>query len=355
MLAILLLLYMARDSTRKKSYILMALLLSVIMSCRSRTVGTDTGLYSIIFEDLSKLSFNNGLSVLYTNRSYTNIYTKAPFWTIIFKFIGWLFDYNYKAYIFFSGIIVSSLISIYLFKFCNHPQLALLLYFLVLFLPSLNTQRTFFAIGLVLASSYYAYRKNYWAMVVFLIPAVLIHRIAVIGIATDAVFLINWDKKKIRAAAIIIIYALIYSNRYVEIFTHIFSGDYGNAIDYANDQVSGKNIAYQIAYISLLILYWNLYNQRKISKNDRLINSLAILTLLELAIGIAGFQKWYLQRINYFFQIYCLILASILFSYKNKYKIIYKLIIYSVFGFGFVYMIYSNKGNIVPYSLWIAE
>lgn len=78
-----------------------------------------------------------------------------------------------------------------------------------------------------------------------------------------------------------------------------------------------------------------------------------MILLIEIVIGIVGWKTWYLQRINYFFQIYILILAPAVFHNKIKYRNIYKIIVYSVFAAGFFYTILANKSEIMPYRTWL--
>ncbi|WP_278853224.1 EpsG family protein [Gordonibacter pamelaeae] len=161
-------------------YILAMLPLCIVAGARDLGIGTDTGGYGAFMytQGLFADSFSSYLEAL--DGSYWDI---APLYAlfsyIVIKLLGTQFAY-------FFAVEVAIVLPVFLVarRMCaRHLGLPMLLYMLVLFIPSLNLMRQSVAMGLVLLAVIGIMECKKTRAVIFLILGVLTHTSAVVGVA----------------------------------------------------------------------------------------------------------------------------------------------------------------------------
>ena len=313
---------------------------------RSFSVGTDTGTYVQLYRALA----NPDATV--SDLLKVPAFRKNIGWTIFFKGISRIFGSYPAVYIVTSSILISVLIFVTLYYWSDDIRLSILICVLFFFLPSLNATRTFIAIGLTLLSSHLISKRKTAFGIIALIIGISFHSIAVIGIFIDLVFLIKWNKNRAIAAVIAEISAVLFFSRFINIFTSVFSS-YRSYLETVNDTVAGKNIVLQIVFlITVIYSIFVLRQEEAYGTDQNLTYQYLIISVLEIVIGTIGARVWYMQRINFFLQIYLSLQIPHLYKYKWRYMKLYMFTCMVILLTWYLYCIFFNKGNILPYSCW---
>jgi hypothetical protein len=321
-----------------------------MMGMRGSSVGSDTlGYYEIY-----KIVMNSGASIPDLMQAHA-VFPKAPLWTLLLKGVSILFPQIPQIYFWFTGIFIITAIwlSIYISKVpC---QLAVILYYLLFFTTSLNGTRSFMAISLVLLG--YVLLDNNKTIIgaCLIVAAIFIHNTAIIGIPIVLIKYMNFSKKMMQLimGSIVIAFFLLYQ-KFINLYLSIFPV-YITSVLNTPDTVSGKNIITQIIYVCCF-LYGIYLSCRKsihmdISNRHRL-RKLCLIMLLEILVAIVGMQIWYFQRVLIYLQLFVVVLFPKLCTYKNRYRKLAPLIVYSVSIAFFTYRLIRNMGGVMPYVFY---
>ena len=319
----------------------------LIMALRGSTVGTDTKTYINLYNIISK---NNQLSLPSLMRIYS-AFEKAPLWTFMMKWLSRMTGGDSQAYLIFTGLFIISVFwyAIYYSKAKCFP--AVVLYYLILFLPSLNGTRTYMAVALVLLGYLLSENKKRISSVIVFIFAVLIHNTALVGVLFIGLTYVNFKSKIVRKVLVAaIILGVLFYQRIISIFTILFPV-YSDTLERVDDSVAGRNIVIQIIYLVCIFQTVKYIKKHRDANSHDVIDirRANVLMICEVAVAIVGIRLWYMQRILSYFQSIILILWPTVSVTRHKYYKIYKFILYGAAFLFFVYRLIRNMGSPLPY------
>ena len=321
-------------------------LYACVLCLHSVYVGTDTLNYSRIFRLIGKTGIKNIHKL--------EIYGKAPLWTLIMKFVSTLLGSSTNVYIFISGLLVI-LPLVYALKLLGEDTKAsLTLYYILFLLPAMNGTRTAIAVAFFFLGIAFLYRKNIWASLVTLVMAFFIHKTVITAFPICLIFFKKIDIRVFAVMVVVFIGAMFFLDRFVEMFASHFTEYEDSIASNRNFTVGGKNVVYQIGYLLTAVYAVLVLRTKKLDSavKDKIYKFSAV-CVLEMAIAVVGMQSWYLIRINNYYQIFIIALIPMVFKYKKSCRNIILIIILSVFVFGFFYRIYTNAGDIYPYTTFL--
>lgn len=318
-----------------------------LISFRSYFVGTDSAAYTSFY---SYIANYNGSPFDLANNVY--LFSKNKGWTIFFWVISRVVK-NPNAYLFVSGLFISTIFLYVIFKSKLDIRYQLMIYILLLYLPSFNATRTFMAIAISLLAVRFSYQKKYFKSLITELIAISFHNTAIIMVGAIIIMNINWNRLRLKQATVLASFMILFFPMMLGLFVWIFPV-YEDTIATVPDQVQGKNIILQIVFIfSIAYGLHILKNQSLSDQQYQEIASLVVIFIFEIVLGIIGYQKWYVQRILPYLQSYLLFMVPLLLQYKYKYKRYYVACLFIIMVGGFVYTIHFNKGNVIPYTTWV--
>lgn len=320
-----------------------AVLLILIMSLRSSSVGTDSQNYTFLYRIIA----NGGTTILSE---------KAPLFTFILKGGSFIFGDSPQAYFFLTSLMVIAPMWIAIYISGVPSRTAVILYYLLFFQQSLNGTRTFVSVSLVMLS-YFLLKKRTKTSVILsltsLISAFFIHKIAIIGFAIVGTSYLKIEKKNVRNAVIVATTIISLSlGTFLNLFLSVFPV-YADTLETVNDMVGASAIVFQVPLIISLILSFYLIKKRKdsngnITKKDY--DNMAVLIFSEVILYIVAGKTWYIQRVLLYLEMFIVFLFPVIDKTSNRYRKIYRLIVYTVSLFLFTYGIYRNLNGVIPYE-----
>lgn len=340
-----LLLYLGQRNLKcAKAFLFLGLILPILMAgLRGIDVGTDTKNYKVLFDTIATVS------------GYLPIV--EPFFYIVCK-IGLIFhSYSFVLFIY------QALSVVFIYKYTldlrTNSQLwfIFLLYFLLLFNPSLNIMRQCLAVCYLLYISTLLWKHRLVKFCILGILGMVLHTSIIVAIVLYLfIFKIAYNKSKYRQQYIIIytiscIGIVLFFPKLLEYLGNIIGGYVGSKV------VSYKSIN---AYISIsnimmsLFMIWIYYLANKFSSISRKVNTVLLLVVFtELSFYVLAMYNVVFSRFGLFFSVYYIYYIP-LFCSKVRTKINQKKIIYLVniifFFFYWYWSIIVNESNrTVPY------
>lgn len=325
--------------------IVTALVCLLIMGLRSSSVGTDSTMYFELYN-------------LEISGSTTALTEKAPLYIFILKNVTAFFPNWNQIYFFFTALIVIT------FVWCaialvNIPcREAIIMYYLLFFLDSLNGTRTYVAASLVffafaLTLSKYKCKMIFASFIIM--AATFIHNVALSGFIIIAMELLDLSDKKIRRVVIgIMALSCLLITPAISIFIRFFPV-YSGTLQRVTDTVGASAIIFQVIFIACVfeVIYClkcgKDYNPLIDKKS---FDILSVLSITELIFYIAGGTLWYIQRILIFMEMPVLLIYPVLSKINCRYRKLFKSIVWIVALFVFFYRIFRNLGNVRPYKFY---
>lgn len=334
---------------RARVIVLISNTLCFLIAFRSYFVGTDTLAYTKYYSTVANYS---GSPFYLANNVY--LFQKNKGWTIFFWIVSRI-SKSPNAYLFVSGLFISSIFLYVIYKSNLDIRYQLIIYILLLYLPAFNATRTFMAVAISLLAARFATQKKYLHSAVAELLAISFHNTAIIMLPVIIILIIKWNKSRMKKAVIVIVSIVLFFPLLLNFFVWLFPV-YEHTLASVLDQAQGKNILYQVIFIFSIIYGKNILDNYQLDANEyQRIASLIVIFIIEIVLGGIGYQKWYIQRILPYLQSYLLFFAPILLQYEYKYKNLYKACLYIILAAGFIYTVAWNKGEINPYSTWIRD
>lgn len=322
-----------------------AVLLILIMSLRASFVGTDSQNYTYLYRIIA----NGGNTILSE---------KAPLFTLILRGASYIFGDSPQAYFFLTSLMVVVPLWIAVYISGVPSRTAIILYYLLFFQQSLNGTRTFVSVSLVMMSYFLLKKKTKTSVILSstsLISAIFIHKIAIIGFAIVGTSFLKTDKKSVRNAVILATIIISLSlGIFLNLFLRLFPV-YADTLELVNDTVGASAIVFQIPLVISLILSSYLINKRKDSNGNitkKEYDNMAVLLFSEVILYIAAGRTWYIQRVLLYLEMFIIFIFPVIEKTHNRYRQLYRLIVYTVSIFLFVYGIYRNLNGVMPYEFF---
>lgn len=321
-----------------------AIQLILLMGLRKFTVGSDSANYLRLFKGIA-------------NGSHTSLDLKSPVYVIGLRLIAAIAP-NYEQIYFVATAVIIIVLLWRTIALLKVPfKKAVITYYLSFFLISLNLNRTFVAIALVMYAYALMRNKKIGFAILVEIIAVLVHATALVGVAVLIIGYLDTDSKKSRKKILggIIVGTLFYRMSF-GIFIRLFPV-YENTLENVNDTVGASALIFQIGIMMLLV--YILYLQKKMTICKCLngtqvsnLKNISLVLFLAIAIYIVGGSTWYIQRIIIYLNIIAVFAFPLCDLVKNKYRMIFRTSYYIIFGFVFLYRIFRNLGGISPYLFY---
>lgn len=323
---------------QKKISILLVFSLVLVAGLRSQFVGVDTVAYKELFE--------KGLRYLTLEEAIQKF---EPIWILL--------NYTlYEANLGFQSLVViaSMLTVIPIYIVCKkrsyHPSLSILLYaMLFYYFLSFSLTRQFIAISFVLISFYYMVEKKNKVALLLFIVACLFHY-SVIALL-PLIYLskkITFNKKYvfIVLTSTFLLGFIGFFKYFLIIFKYIPILKYANYVDYKADDVLNVLNLYLFLVPQNIMAYYVL---KKTDTKEYFNFFLIGMVLTNLFLLFPVFARF----VYYFLTFEILLIPNLLIGIKgtNKRQNIFMLIL--LYGLlYFVYYLFSNRGGIVPYTVF---
>lgn len=333
------------DNHRRAFLIVSGVTLVLIMSLRSDAVGTDSRTYYKLF-------------LIAINGGPTALDDKAPLFRYLLKSVAIIFGSSKFTYFATTALLAVVPMWIAIFLSQVNCKYAVLLYYLLFFLTSLNITRTYISIAFVVLAYELAKRKSITRIVLAILAltiAFFIHKIAIIGVAIVALSFLNLEKKRTRRSVMAVVIAMCLSlGLLFNLFIARFNM-YASTIANVHDKVGASALVYQVIMIaSLTQAIYLLKRERNgnadISPND--FNHIMMLIFTEVMLFLAGGTKWYVQRVLEYLEVFVIFIVPVMDSIPNKFRKIYRTTVFATAGILFAYKILRNLGNVMPYTFF---
>jgi len=340
---------------KKKVYLglfVSAFILASIAGMRSITVGSDTQIYSNIYQ----LAKNSGSFV-----SYRDIYSTVESGYLLLTWIITKMGFSWGGYLFLVNLITNFFVfkSIYILRDKINLDVSVLLYMLVYWLYSLNIMRQSLSMSVILFGIALFLNNQTKLALLIILCGIFFHKSSIVFVGLMVVFLLilKFENNLVLtnvSLVFITLYFLMFRYPILELVKKIgFLGDkYGDYfLSYGvNSGISIVNFLYLL--IPFLIFY--MFSR----KNDVFENKKVYLLNVLLYIGIV---MNLLTRTNYIFffrtALFMLFLQVLYYPYvikcekekNNRLFLTFFIVLYAIVSF-FIMFAISNYGELFPYT-----
>lgn len=337
-------------SSAKKKYVasLMMLVLIILGTIRSNSVGSDTANYQKLFINNSLIDYKNiaqtskGMLIYdYFSKILSSISQNPQIITLVLTLLTSLF------------------ILFFILKISRYPIFSVYLYYVLYFyFFSLNGARQSFAMSLSLIA-YVLFKDNKYRIlsIALLIIAIGIHSTAVITIIYFLLSKIKLSNKLLMSFMIISSLSLLLIDKVIYYFLLIFpryTMYFSGGEHSFSDVGQGNKILLSFFYLILILVFYFL--NKKNFFNEKRLSHIFIFSLGAI-IGIVFSKNLLMSRMEIYFTIFSIISIPDIYDYiytktKEKREMLILLSILSIIVFSVVFFaqLLSNSSGVVPYS-----
>lgn len=334
------------DKNNLVFYILSGISLIVISAFRSWSVGADTLNYINLYRYANNASVENLLfGYQGVDRGYL-LYT---------KFLN-NFSESGQFLLFVNSVIIVFSIFYFIYKNSNNDVLSVYLFLtLSQYLTSMNITRQYLVIS-IFVFAYEMLKKNKFTIYILLILlASTIHSTALIFlILVPIIWLKPTYKNLLRLLPIMgAVTIILYLNP-----TIIFSvaGSYSDYIGtqfFQSVDVGGTIVIWIVQFLLVIFGIMILKNKELNDEVSIRIFISSFMVFASICVGLLGSQIYLLFRLNYYFDLFMLLLIPDVIFYLVKEKNLARFIIYSLLFIYFVYNLLNGIAGAVPYEfIW---
>lgn len=323
------------------------LLLAIFMGMRGVGVGTDTLLYSNIYNSYRNCSFAFAISQ-----------TKYLGWSL-YVYILNLFGLDYRLYLFVTSLIMMILCykTIVFYSNGNQSFLTLLMFMLMYtYCYMFNTFRYYFAIMIVVYSTTMLLDKKFIKFFILVLLATSIHATCVVSLLFLPVWLIV--KKPNREflyvlSVVIFVFLALFINPLFSVFVKVFAG---YDIYYSGSQVdlsstsNGRTLILRLVEIIILVYFLIMCN-KTLKKNAKY----RFLIFIFAIANIAGLFYYDQILINRFFSVLLsfdfITIGCLGLKIEKKQDLVFTIFaLCASFAVFYTIMLKGNYGEIIPYN-----
>lgn len=328
--------------------IIVGVVLILVQGLRRYDVGSDTLNYVYIYKNANNMSYDQILNTeTFVEKGYL-IYN---------KFLGSISPNNPQLMIFINAILINVPILIFIYKNAKYMVFSTLLYVIMYFyIDSFAIMRQFIAIGIILLGFEFLKRNNLILFVLFVLFASLFHSSAIIMLLLPVLYYLKPTFKVslfISIAAVLVCGILLISPNLIYSiagrYTSYLGTDWGASAD-----IGGIYIKYISEIILAFVgIYLLSSNKIKFEGNDR--QMLFLSSSLSIFSGVTGLLRTIVSviyRLSYYFSLFELLLIPLIVYYLFKEKTLTKVIVASLFGIYYIYLLSVNFAGVVPFHFF---
>ncbi|UTC09261.1 hypothetical protein A4W78_06875 [Latilactobacillus curvatus] len=343
-----------RGINKKCLSILFILCFGGISTLRSQFVGTDTILYTNLYQSMGT---NSHLSTLKSS--------KYPMYELYNVFL-YKFSDSPQMITFFNAFIIIILMSFIIYFWADRQFMSSILYVtLYFYFYSMNIGRQFVAMSILMMGVIKLFKGKKIEFWLLYLTALLVHSTAIIGAIFYILFKIRWTGKKNIVLAIITVVILLLYTKIVDIFIILFPmySGYVEGTGGATLDVESKGNQLFLTFFYLLFVILGNYFLAKYhsSNNNPKLGFLNASMIISTLMGLFFYKNILISRISIYFTIYVIfyipsVLNLVSKTYiKDKFKqdIILNYLTVCTIGITFIPMIFQltkNISGVVPYS-----
>lgn len=251
-----------------------------------------------------------------------------------------IFTNNFRVFEVITFCISFCIFSLIIYKESKYPALSFLIYIALDFIGfNMCILRQSIACALCFLAYYYLENNKKVKYIFLFILAITFHKTAIFFSLT---YLLSLNREKVSSYAINIFIILIFYFGFNSIFPRLI-GIYSN--DYSNMIVTGQGFNIFAFYLIVIILMRFICSE-ELSQKDIMRYECSLGTLY-MQVGALSFALF--TRITRYFAIFFTLSVPNMI-YKSKYKSLYIIVYCIMFSLLYLYVLYSNETNIVPYK-----
>ncbi len=310
----------------------------IVMAFRDVSVGTDTKMYTNIFQSLATKKFESdffGLKNMYIYSLY-NIFVS-------------FFSTSPQAIIISNSFIICLLLCILIYRNCNnHLFLSSILFILMTnYFESFNIVRQYMAVLLFLISLEFVKNKKIIPFLLLNICAFFIHATAICALIVIPIFFLkkydkSWKYVLFILTVIIIAFSLSF---FVTRFTDLFEEYEVYSINTSvNNYNNGRYLIVIFSYFAIIaacLFFSKLQNNFDVFKENYVFILVYVISII---FGIATYNFNVLSRFNLFFSTSAIIVIPILIDVFYDYRLKYSYAFLSVLVFSIQFYLVLSAG-----------
>lgn len=263
-------------------------------------------------------------------------------YVILNKIVG-LFTDNFRIFEIIVYCISFGIFSTIVYKESRYPALSFLIYIGLEFIGfNMCILRQSVACALCFAAYYYLERNKKLKYIGLVVIAILFHKTAVFFLLT---YLLSWKRNEVKSYKYsfgLILLFFVGFNLVLPLLYGIYNNDYSNMV------VSGQGYKLLLFYIvTVLIISLIIKNNSSSKEIMQYKCSSGAMYIQTGALSFALFTR----ITKYFAILFTLSIPNIV--YRSKYKKIYIMVYSIMFSILYIYGLYSNEMEVVPYKLFI--
>lgn len=312
------------------------LIISLIVGFRSLNVGVDTLTYSILYEELTRLSFSD---------IFTNFFHEAI--EVGYVLLMKICSIICPSYYFFQltvALITYYLISDFIFKNSKYVRIATLVILSTgLFYASFNVARQILAVAIVASMYTNIVRKKYLISTILGFISISIHVSSIIPIIICCACFLCQNNKVLKILPIVILSFTLFADIFLNMFFVLTGEKYGTYMMNTREIQSAGLIKVCWFLELCMALYISCF-----SKTDINSRQIGILAMFFIAFNIVGLRINYAERLGLYFLPFLAILFDRFFR-KVSNKHIRKLINLFWIGLFTITFILASNGSQLTY------
>lgn len=317
--------------------------LGLLMALRGASVGTDTQLYSRLYEQIARSE--NMFSVIKSAPIYV-VYNKAV--SLITNETQWIVVFN--------ALVIMIGIGVFIYKNSSNAVMSIYFYItLYFYFKSFNISRQFIAVVLVANSYYFLKNNNIRKYLILIFAAIFIHNTAVVGLILFPLKLVKWTNIKIYFLAIATTIAMMSFDKLLLIFLRIFPRYKMyliNSTTSISDVSQGKKILVTFFYLAIVVLCMFYLTYKK---QNELTNELYFLTAImtiAVVIGIVFYNNILISRIEIYFSLFIIIYIPLVIKLVGKSKLFWYCSFMVITAIPMIVQLRGNISGVVPYNFF---
>lgn len=314
-----------------KLVFLIALLLSLVMGLREKTVGVDTINYYNLFGSIRSIS-------------QARKQNDPIFYIIAYLLMKIKDDPYFPIFVFSTAINFLCVYRLWEYREFSSFKYSLLRYVSIFFLFAMNCMRQFLSISIVFWATRYLDKKEYDKYLIFVGIASTIHIASLVGASFIILDSLQWNNLS-RKQKNLVNLSILGLPAYYLISRRLASGRYEHY--FTNVTITGwQSLIIKVALLVAVILVE--YNDNKKSDKKYAISMTYVYYFIGLLAIFLGVYYRFMERIGYYFYIYSTVYTGIA-AREKKYRLLVRVFILFIVIRAYYLNCYSDSMGQMPY------
>lgn len=334
------------EKKKRKWYIIIVFsILCIVMSLRSQKLGTDTYLYTTIFNNYSKMSW---LDIL----SFKDMFIGFA----IFNKLVSMVSTNNQAIIIGASVLICSLTGNFIYRNSKHVVYSTILFVLFYhYLNCFNIFRQYIAISIIINTLPLLLNKKIFKYILVCLLAISIHNTAIVALFLIPLAYIKYNKKSVIVYTIIMFFALLLIQYGMNIFSNFFP-HYKMYFQEQYMKYSGLGLTILILiYVAISFLAFILRDKNNNEKDNRKFMMLLMINNIAIIANIMSYKFFILYRVSLYFSIFLIIFVPMVFERYKKNRLLLYFMFFIIMLIPFSSKLMSNDGQVVPYKTVLTD